>query len=80
MLKRSQSQKNESLEIISFKSRRTKKKSNYPDYNYKIKFQGNKLIYIGLYILVFLLWVVVELIMAPTGYEDEKGFHYEKEN
>ncbi len=58
----------------------TKKIYNYPDYNYKIKFKGNKLIYIGLFFLVFLLWVVVELIVAPAGYEDEKGFHYEKEN
>lgn len=34
------------------------------------------MLYIFLYLAVFVLWVVIELITAPKGYEDENGFHY----
>jgi len=34
------------------------------------------MLYIFLYLAVFVLWVIVELVTAPKGYEDEDGFHY----
>ena len=34
------------------------------------------MLYLALYILVFLLWMGIELLLAPKGFEDSKGFHY----
>lgn len=34
------------------------------------------MLYVALYILVFLLWMGIELLLAPKGYEDKRGFHY----
>lgn len=34
------------------------------------------MLYAVLYILVFLLWMGIELLLAPKGYEDKKGFHH----
>jgi hypothetical protein len=33
------------------------------------------MLYIFLYLAVFVLWVVYDLLFAPEGYEDETGFH-----
>lgn len=33
------------------------------------------MIYIAAYLMLFILWIVIELITAPAGYEDENGFH-----
>lgn len=33
------------------------------------------MIYFILYLGFFLLWITVELLRAPAGYEDENGFH-----
>lgn len=32
--------------------------------------------YIWAYIGLFSIWVVVEIMTAPKGWEDEHGFHY----
>lgn len=34
------------------------------------------MLYIFLYLAVFVLWVIIEMMTAPKGYEDERGFHY----
>jgi hypothetical protein len=34
------------------------------------------MLYLALYILVFLLWMGIELLLAPKGFEDSRGFHY----
>lgn len=31
--------------------------------------------YILAYILVFLVWLIIEIVRAPWGVEDETGFH-----
>ncbi|MGE5398764.1 MAG: hypothetical protein ACM3S2_00075 [Ignavibacteriales bacterium] len=31
--------------------------------------------YILAYILVFLVWLIIEVVRAPWGVEDETGFH-----
>ncbi|MCU7494736.1 MAG: hypothetical protein HF314_12155 [Ignavibacteria bacterium] len=30
--------------------------------------------------VIFLYWVILELLRAPMGYEDENGFHLGTEN
>lgn len=34
------------------------------------------MIFVLLFFLVFAVWIFVELLMAPRGYEDKDGFHY----
>lgn len=34
------------------------------------------MLYVVLYVLIFLLWMGAELLLAPKGFQDKKGFHY----
>jgi hypothetical protein len=33
------------------------------------------MLYMFLYFVLFALWMVIEIMTAPKGYEDENGFH-----
>ena len=35
------------------------------------------MLYLLILFLAAALWILVEFLMAPSGYEDETGFHYE---
>ncbi|MGE5353989.1 MAG: hypothetical protein ACM3P0_18020 [Acidobacteriota bacterium] len=34
------------------------------------------MIWLLAYFVLFVLWTVIELTMAPKGYEDKNGFHF----
>ncbi|MCX6150529.1 MAG: hypothetical protein NTX22_08415 [Ignavibacteriales bacterium] len=34
------------------------------------------MIYLGIYVAVFIVWMAIELLVAPRGFEDDSGFHY----
>ncbi|MGE5402870.1 MAG: hypothetical protein ACM3S2_20920 [Ignavibacteriales bacterium] len=34
------------------------------------------MLYLFLYLVLFVIWIGIELMIAPKGYEDSEGFHY----
>jgi hypothetical protein len=36
------------------------------------------MLYLLILLLAAALWILVEFLIAPSGYEDENGFHYDK--
>lgn len=34
------------------------------------------MLYLIGFFCVFALWMLIELLVAPKGYEDERGFHF----
>jgi hypothetical protein len=33
------------------------------------------MVYFVIYLAMFIIWITIELLRAPAGYEDETGFH-----
>ena len=38
------------------------------------------MLYLLILFLAAALWILIEFLNAPAGYEDEQGFHYENPN